>query len=234
MGIPMCELDEIIMTLDEFEASRLADLDGLYQELAAERMGVSRPTFSRIIDAARRKVADALVHGKALRIEGGPVHMGPSRCCQLHDAESDEAPLPTDPGSETKKPDPRKGTAMNLCIPVTEDLGLKSPVCAHFGSAPIFMIVDTESESRRAISNSNQHHGHGMCTPLASLQGEHIDGMAVGGIGMGALTKLQASGIRVFMSEHATVAATVAAFKAGTLRPMTPGSACAHHAHGSH
>ena len=73
-----------------------------------------------------------------------------------------------------------------------------------------------------------------MCSPLAALQGEHIDGMAVGGIGMGALTKLQASGIRVFMSEHATVAETVAAFKAGTLRPMTPGNACAHHAQRSH
>jgi predicted DNA-binding protein (UPF0251 family)/predicted Fe-Mo cluster-binding NifX family protein len=230
----MCELDETVLTLDEFEALRLADLDGLYQEQAAESMGVSRPTFSRIMDTAHHKVADALVHGKALRIEGGPVHLGPHRCCQRHDAESDEAALPTDRGSKTRKTDPRKGIAMNLCIPVTEDLGLKSPVCAHFGSAPIFMIVDTESESCRAIQNSNQHHGHGMCTPLASLQGERIEGMAVGGIGMGALTKLQASGIQVFMSEHASVAETVAAFKAGTLRPMTPGNACAHHAHGSH
>ncbi len=60
------------MTLDEFEALRLADLEGLYQEEAARRMNVSRPTFSRIVDAARRKTADALVHGKALCIEGGP------------------------------------------------------------------------------------------------------------------------------------------------------------------
>ena len=234
MGTPICELDEVVMTLDEFEASRLADLEGLHQEQAAERMGVSRPTFSRIIDTAHRKVADALVHGKALRIEGGPVQMGPQRCCQRHDAESDEAALPTDRRSKAKKPSARKGTVMNLCIPVTEDLGLQSQVCAHFGSAPIFMLVDTESESCRAIQNSNQHHGHGMCTPLASLHGERIDGMAVGGIGMGALTKLQTSGIQVFLSEHATVAETVAAFKAGTLHPMTPGNACTHHAHGSH
>jgi len=88
IGIPARELDVIAMTLDEFEALRLADLEGLYQEQAAERMKVSRPTFSRIIDAAHRKVADALVHGKALRIEGGPVHMGAHRCCRLHDAKS--------------------------------------------------------------------------------------------------------------------------------------------------
>lgn len=73
------------MTLDEFEALRQADLGGLYQEQAAEQMGVSRPTFSRIIESAHRKVADALVHGKALRIEGGPVHHEGLRCCELHD-----------------------------------------------------------------------------------------------------------------------------------------------------
>jgi hypothetical protein len=63
----------IVMTLDELEAVRLADLDGLYQEQASEKMGVSRSTFSRIVEAAHRKVAQALVHGKALKIEGGPV-----------------------------------------------------------------------------------------------------------------------------------------------------------------
>jgi predicted DNA-binding protein (UPF0251 family) len=85
LGIPLRELDEIVMTLDEFEAIRLANLDGLYQEQAAEQMSVSRPTFSRIIDSAYRKVADAIVHGKALRIEGGPVHREGRRCCRLHD-----------------------------------------------------------------------------------------------------------------------------------------------------
>lgn len=73
MGIPVVDLDEVVMTLDEFEAMRLADLKGFYQERAAEQMNVSRTTFSRIIDAAHRKIAEALVHGKALRIEGGSV-----------------------------------------------------------------------------------------------------------------------------------------------------------------
>jgi predicted DNA-binding protein (UPF0251 family) len=86
-GIPLREVEQVLMTLDEFEALRLADLDGLYQEQAAERMNVSRPTFSRIVDSARRKVADALVHGKALRIEGGPVHLDGRRCCRVHDGE---------------------------------------------------------------------------------------------------------------------------------------------------
>jgi hypothetical protein len=57
--------------VDELEALRLADKEGLYQEQAAEGMHISRPTFGRIVESARRKVAEALVEGKALRIEGG-------------------------------------------------------------------------------------------------------------------------------------------------------------------
>jgi predicted Fe-Mo cluster-binding NifX family protein len=121
---------------------------------------------------------------------------------------------------------------MNICIPVDDNQGLRSPVCAHFGSASAFMIVDTDSESCRAIPNNNQHHGHGMCMPLALLQGEAIDGMVVGGIGMGALSKLNAANICVYLAEHATVAETVAAFKAGTLKLVQPGMACAHHGQG--
>lgn len=85
VGIPVAHLDEVVMTLDEFEAVRLASLDGLYQEEAARQMNVSRPTFSRIVASAHWKLADALVHGKALRIEGGPVQLRRRRCCRAHD-----------------------------------------------------------------------------------------------------------------------------------------------------
>jgi predicted DNA-binding protein (UPF0251 family) len=72
-GVPLRDLPAVEMTVDELEALRLADLEGLYQEDAAARMGVSRPTLGRILESARRKVAEALVLGRALRIEGGPV-----------------------------------------------------------------------------------------------------------------------------------------------------------------
>ena len=70
-GVPACTLEEVVLEVDELEALRLSDLEGLYQEDAAARMKVSRATFGRIVESARRKVADALVAGKALRIEGG-------------------------------------------------------------------------------------------------------------------------------------------------------------------
>jgi len=123
---------------------------------------------------------------------------------------------------------------MNICIPVENDQGLDSPVCAHFGSAPLFMLVDTETRNCRALPNSNQHHGHGMCMPLASLDGEQVDALVVGGIGMGALNRLQARGINVFLSDRHTVREAVDAHSQGRLRPVTPENACAQHGAGPH
>jgi len=75
-GVAFAELQQISLTLDELEAVRLADLEGLYQEDAALRMGVSRQTFGNIIRSAHGKVADALVNAKALKIAGGVVQFG--------------------------------------------------------------------------------------------------------------------------------------------------------------
>jgi predicted DNA-binding protein (UPF0251 family) len=82
-GIPVSCPEEVLLSLDEYEAIRLADLEGFYQEQAALRMNVSRQTFGRIVEAARRKVADVLVNGKTLRIKGGQVSInagGITRC----------------------------------------------------------------------------------------------------------------------------------------------------------
>ena len=70
-GIPMFQLEQEILTVDEYEAIRLVDKDGLDQEQAAKRLGVSRATCARIIVNAHKKVAEALTEGKAIRIEGG-------------------------------------------------------------------------------------------------------------------------------------------------------------------
>lgn len=78
-GIPLSVLEEVILSVDEFEAVRLADLEGLYQEQAANEMKVSRQTFGRIIESAHRKVAEALIRGKALKIEGGEFEMASTR-----------------------------------------------------------------------------------------------------------------------------------------------------------
>ncbi len=70
-GIPMIDLDEVCLTVDQREAIRLSDLLGMSHEDAGRRMGVSRATFGRIIQRARNAVADALINGKAINVEGG-------------------------------------------------------------------------------------------------------------------------------------------------------------------
>ena len=86
-GVPLSALEEVILTVDEFEAIRLADLEGSYQEQAAEKMNVSRQTFGRIIDSAHRKVAEVLVKGKALKIEGGEFEMAAMRKFKCYDCQ---------------------------------------------------------------------------------------------------------------------------------------------------
>jgi predicted DNA-binding protein (UPF0251 family) len=78
-GIPLVDMEEVRLSIEEAEAVRLKDLEGLEQEQGAEKMNVSRPTFQRILASARQKIADALLNGKALRIEGGNFEFAPRR-----------------------------------------------------------------------------------------------------------------------------------------------------------
>lgn len=77
-GIPLMELEEVTLTFEELEAIRLTDLEGLYQAEAAEKMGVSRQTLGRIVDSAHSIIADAVINGKAIKIEGGSYIYGKS------------------------------------------------------------------------------------------------------------------------------------------------------------
>jgi predicted DNA-binding protein (UPF0251 family) len=78
-GIPLTLLDETYISVEELEAVRLKDLEGLEQEQCAEKMNVSRPTFQRVLGAARQKIADALLNGKVIRIEGGNFELATRR-----------------------------------------------------------------------------------------------------------------------------------------------------------
>ena len=70
-GIPMRDLESVVLLFEEFEAIRLADYENLKQEEAAERMNISRPTFTRLYDKARKNIAKAFIEGKAILIQGG-------------------------------------------------------------------------------------------------------------------------------------------------------------------
>jgi len=74
-GVPLRTLEEVRLSVEEAEAIRLKDLEGLEQVQSAEKMNISRPTFQRVLASSRQKIADALLNGKAIRIEGGSFEM---------------------------------------------------------------------------------------------------------------------------------------------------------------
>ena len=98
-GIRMVELEEVRLLVEEAESIRLKDLEGLEQEECAQQMNISRSTFSRILDSARQKFADALLNGKAIRIEGGNFEMAVRRfrCLEGHEWEVPFETMISDP-----------------------------------------------------------------------------------------------------------------------------------------
>ncbi len=121
---------------------------------------------------------------------------------------------------------------MKICFPTETLQGLESQVYEHFGSAPGFVIVDTESKSVEEINNSDLHHAHGMCQPLKALGARQVDAVAVGGIGVGALMKLQAQGIRVFRVTQGTVGQNVQFILKNNLPQFDASFTCAGHTGG--
>ena len=118
---------------------------------------------------------------------------------------------------------------MKICFPVEKDEGFDSNVYNHFGSAPIFMVVDTETNSLRTISNRDQHHAHGACNPMKALDNQHVDAIVVGGIGAGALTRLNQMGISVHRSLGVTVRSNLELFVSRRLPQLTMQGCCGGH-----
>lgn len=118
---------------------------------------------------------------------------------------------------------------MKILFPVDEDLGLESPVYGHFGSAPRFVILDSQSGTYQTLSNQDAGHLHGQCHPMKALAGNVVDAIVVGGIGAGALMKLQAEGIRIFRAVEGSVRENLEFIKVGRLPKFVMDMTCASH-----
>ncbi|MFZ5944707.1 MAG: NifB/NifX family molybdenum-iron cluster-binding protein [Bacillota bacterium] len=118
---------------------------------------------------------------------------------------------------------------MKVCIPVKESKGLDSIAYSHFGSAPFFLIYDLDTVEIKVIENGDLHHTHGMCQPLKALGGETVDAILVGGIGAGALMKLNNQGIKVYKVADDTVLKNVQLLKENELPEFSVNNSCSHH-----
>jgi predicted Fe-Mo cluster-binding NifX family protein len=122
---------------------------------------------------------------------------------------------------------------MKICFPVLKPDGLESEVYGHFGSAPVFIVVETDNNSVTTINNKDQHHAHGACNPLKALNDQRVDAVIVGGIGGGALNRLNQLGIKVFHAQASTVKENIELLKAQNLAEFTLSHCCPGHGHTS-
>lgn len=120
---------------------------------------------------------------------------------------------------------------MKICFPVAKEQGLDSTVYSHFGSAHQFVVVDSESRQVTTINNRDLGHQHGACNPLRALNGHAVDAVVVGGIGAGAMMKLQQVGIQVFRAQAETIRENLELLASGAFN-QTLSPTCGGHEHG--
>lgn len=203
-GVPLHDLEVMVLSLDGLEALRLADVENLNMDVAAAQMGVSRHTFGRLLRRARGCVAQALVQGMALRIEGG--------VCAV------------DAGTETQLPG---GTV--VAVPSVAPGGAEAAPNAHFGRCQVYTLARVEDGAVGALSVQPNplHHGGDCAGPVQALQRLGVTALLAGGMGMRPLQALQQAGIAVYFNANLpTVADCLAAFAAGKLVPFGPGHLC--------
>jgi predicted Fe-Mo cluster-binding NifX family protein len=120
---------------------------------------------------------------------------------------------------------------MKICFPVSIVNGMESEVYSHFGSAPAFLVIESGSNAVTTIENRDQHHAHGMCNPLKALDNQKVDAIVVGGIGAGALSRLNQLGIKVYQSQASTIKENIEMFEKQGLPEFAKTHCCPGHSH---
>lgn len=118
---------------------------------------------------------------------------------------------------------------MKVCFAVTKDEGMDSAVYNHFGSAPAFIVVETDRQETETVPNQDKNHVHGACNPIRAIGGRNIDAVVVGGIGAGALNRLHAEGIVVYASSAGTVKENLNLLSQGRLPQLSLRQVCQGH-----
>lgn len=215
--------EAVVLLVEEYECIRSIDHDGLKQEECARRMAISRTTVAEIYAAARRKIAESLVHGRPLVIQGGCYQLcdmsAPcGKCCPRAKAQQDyRFSPPREKGTDT----------MRIAIPYETETGT---IYQHFGHAKAFKLYDVQDGAvEKSEEISAQGSGHGALADL--LEENHVDALICGGIGAGAIEALKNAAILVCAGVKGAADEAVAQRLAGTLDYTTQAN-CSHHGTG--
>lgn len=213
-------LETIELQADELEALRLMDFEGLYQEECAERMGISRTTLSRTLAEARRKVADALLHGKRLVITRAPAIS--SRESQVANAsQSRTAADSANPQSEPIREEQRMKT---IVFAANDDRGLEGEMAQHFGRCPYYVVVrvngDQVVEQINVEANPHaQQHDPGEVPRFVHSLGADV--IVAPGMGQKAIAWFDRLSVEVATGTRGQVGATLQAYLDGAIRGAT-------------
>ncbi len=205
----------IVLTLDEYESLRLIDKEGFSQEQCSQQMQIARTTVQKIYENARRKIAEVLVDGYPLKIEGGEYRIcsGIQEGCGFSDSCSQAQMIPFRTKGEN---------TMRIAV-AFED----GNVFQHFGHTEQFKIYD--AQERKVVASeivSTNGSGHGALAGL--LQNLKVDALICGGIGGGAKAALADAGIELYGGVSGRADDAVKAFLSHTLA-FNPQAACSHH-----
>lgn len=206
--------EPMILGIDEYETVRLLDYEMFSQEQCARRMGVSRPTVTRMYDAARRKIAAALANGRPLEISGGDV-----KVCAAMKPECRDMPHCCHRQRKEEKERDQK-----MKVAVTYEDGM---IFQHFGHSEYFKLYDVEDgkvESARVLPVCGS--GHGALAGFLKELGADV--LICGGIGGGAKQALAEAGIRLYCGAAGDADRAVEALMAGNL-VYNADIVCAHH-----
>ncbi len=216
-GIPRSSLEEVVVKLEELEAIRFKDLLGLEQEEGAERMGVSRPTFQRILMEGRAKIAKALIEGQAIRIEGGSYCLGQEQCRKAkHSQKRGEDCLYREDNAENKSEAKKIGRIVAICAAANSPF---ARIDGRFGRCAYFMLWNEEQGSFDALSNSGPDLNQGAGTGAAQeLLQRGVGVLICNRIGPKAHSILQKAGVKVYgVGDSLDVEMALKQYQAGDL-----------------
>lgn len=220
-GIPAASLQEVILKVEELEAVRLKDLLGWEQEECAAKMQVSRPTFQRILIEGRAKIADALVNGKALRIEGGNYCLGGEHCRREQRRNRDASDCPyLDPSYTSEKEGAKPKTAVGSMAVCSRGNLSSSQVDGRFGRCNYFMIWNPEAAVFTAFENNGNNLNQGAGTGAAfELINQGVEILIASQIGPKAFSVLKKEGIQIYEAiQGMSVEAALEKFANGELK----------------
>ncbi len=220
-GIMLIELEEVVIQHDELEALRLKDLLGEQQEEAARKMGLSQPTFHRLLQSAHQKIADALVNGKAIRIEGGNVMVEAEKLPPCGWREICRHGGPWQNNESEGEPILQKGGSMKIAIS-SVDGNLDGYVDERFGRSKKIVVYDTENQSHTVMDNT-MNMGAAQGAGIQSAQNVINAGAKVlisGHLGPNAFRVLKTAGIEVYTASGMTVRQAIEAYLEGRLTKL--------------